>query len=232
MTPAPHLARTLLGSLAVLALDFGLLTLGVGGLDALMHHPRALALFGTWLIATPVLALLRPVRSHDPVAIRPDRGVMLALFLIPLLAPLLSALCERRGLWLLPGGDALRWAGVVLSAAGLAFRIAAMRQLGSRFSPLPAVQRDHALETRGLYGLVRHPGYLGAWVCNLGIVLAFGSAATLPLTILLGLAMGQRVATEEGLLEERFGAEFRDYRARVGGFVPRLGSARGPRRLS
>ena len=232
MTPAPHLARTLLGSLAVLALDFGLLALGVGGLEALAHHPRALALFGTWLIATPALALLRPVRTHDPVAARPDRSVMLVLFLIPLLAPLLSALCERRGLWLLPGGDTLRWGGVFLAAAGLAFRIAAMRQLGSRFSPLPAVQRDHALETRGLYGIVRHPGYLGAWVCNLGIVLAFGSAATLPLALLLGLAMRQRVATEEGLLEERFGSEFRAYRARVGGFVPRLGNARGPRRLS
>lgn len=226
MTPARHPARTVLVSLAVLALDFGLLALGVGGFGPLVHHPRALALFASWLIATPTLALLRPVRSHDPVATRPDRLVMFALFLIPLLAPLLSALGERLGLWPLRGGAALRWAGVALSAAGLALRIAAMRQLGSRFSPFAAVQRDHALETHGLYGVVRHPGYLGAWACSLGIVLAFGSAITLPLALVMALALARRIATEERLLEERFGSAFRGYRARVGGFLPRFKTAR------
>jgi protein-S-isoprenylcysteine O-methyltransferase Ste14 len=228
MTPAPHAARTLLVSLAVLALDFGLLALGVGGLAPLVHHPRALALLASWLIASPALALLRPVRLHDPVAVRPDRLVMLALFLIPLLTPMLSALGERLGLWPLPGGAALRWGGVALSAAGLALRIAAMRQLGSRFSPFAAVQRDHALETRGLYGVVRHPGYLGAWACALGIVLAFGSALTLPLVLVMALALARRIVIEERLLEERFGSEFHGYRLRVAGFLPRFGAARVP----
>ena len=228
MTPAQHTARTLVTSLAVLALDFGLLALGVGGFTPLVHHPRALALFATWLIATPTLALLRPVRSLDPVAARPDRLVMIILFMIPLLTPMLSALGEHLGLWPLPGGDALRWGGVALSAAGLALRIVAMRQLGPRFMPFAAVHRDHVLETSGLYGVLRHPGYLGAWICNLGIVLAFGSALTLPLVLVMALAFGQRVATEERLLEERFGSEFRAYRSRVGGFVPRLGAARAP----
>jgi protein-S-isoprenylcysteine O-methyltransferase Ste14 len=227
MTPAPRTAPSLLGALVVLVLDFGLLALGVGGLDPFMRHPRALALFASWLIATPVLALLRPVRSRDLVAARPDRLVLLTLLLIPMFTPALSALGERRHLWLLAGGAALRWGGVALSVAGLALRIAAMRQLGSRFSPLPSVQRDHALETGGLYGFVRHPGYLGAFAFELGVVLAFGSAATLPLVLLMGLAIGRRVATEEGLLEERFGGDFRGYRARVGGFVPRLRSGRG-----
>lgn len=228
MTPAPRTARSLLGSLVALALDFGLLALGVGGLEPLMRHPRALALLASWLIAIPALALLRRARSRDLVAARPDRIVLLALFLIPLFTPALSALAERRSLWLLPGGTALRWSGVTLAVAGLALRIAAMRQLGSRFSPLPSVERDHALETGGLYGILRHPGYLGAWICELGVVLAFGSAATLPLPLLMGVAIGRRVATEEGLLEERFGGEFRGYRARVGGFVPRPGSGRPP----
>jgi protein-S-isoprenylcysteine O-methyltransferase Ste14 len=227
MTPAPGTARSLLGALAVLALDFGLLALGVGGLGPLLRHPRALALLATWLIATPALALLRPARARDLVAARPDRFVLLTLFLIPLLTPMLSAMAERHGLWPLAGGAPLRWGGVALAAAGLGLRIAAMRQLGSRFSPLPSVQRDHALETAGLYGRVRHPGYLGAAMSELGLVLAFGSAATLPLVLLLALAIGRRVATEEGLLEERFGGNFHSYRARVGGFVPRLRSGRG-----
>ena len=216
----------------MLVLDFSLLALGGGGFVALLHHPRALALLATWLIATPTLALLRPVRSHDPVAALPDRGVMLTLFLVPLVTPMLSAMAERSGVWLLPGGAALRWSGVALSAAGLVLRIASMRQLGSRFSPLAAVQREHALETGGLYGLVRHPGYLGAWICSLGIVLTFGSALTLPLPVLMALAFGRRVAVEERLLEQHFAGEFRAYRSQVGGFLPRIGAvpgtARGP----
>src|SRR5258706_12696458 len=162
MTPAPRAARTVLGSLVALALDLGLLALGVGGLVPLLHHPRALALFATWLIATPTLAVLRPVRTHAPVAGRPDRLLMVVLFVVPLLTPMLSALAERRGLWPVPGGAALRWGGVVLSAPGMALRIAAMRQLGSRFSPLAAVQPPHTLETGGVHGPARAPAFSGA----------------------------------------------------------------------
>jgi protein-S-isoprenylcysteine O-methyltransferase Ste14 len=219
----------LLGALAVLALDLVLLAIGVGGLRALLHHARALALFTTWLVAAPLLAILRPVgrvRGQDAIAARPDPPVMMALLLIPLFTPMLSALAERAGLWPLPGGAALRWGGVALAAAGYALRIGAMVQLGPRFSPLAAVQRDHALETGGLYAMVRHPGYLGAWLCELGIVLAFGSAAALALAALMALAIAARVSGEERLLEERFGSEFRAWRKRVGGFVPRIG--RGP----
>ena len=216
----------MLGAAAVLALDLVLLAIGVGGPRALLHHARALALFATWVIAAPLLAILRPAgraRARDAIAARPDPPVMVALLLIPLLTPMLSAFAERAGLWPLPGGAALRWGGVALAAGGYALRIAAMVQLGSRFAPVAAVQPDHALETCGLYAVVRHPGYLGAWLCELGIVLAFGSAGPLVLPALMALAIAARVPGEERLLEERFGSEFRAWRARVGAFAPRIG---------
>src|SRR5258705_10581258 len=103
MTPAPHAARMLLATLAVLALDFGLLALGVGGLAPLMHHARALALFATWLVAAPALALLRPVRSHDAGAARPPRLGLGGLFLIPPFTPMLLALPRPPGPGFLPG---------------------------------------------------------------------------------------------------------------------------------
>ena len=227
MTPAPLAARALLLSALVLALDLILLALGVGGITRLLHHARALALFATWLIAYPTLAVLRPVRSHDPVAGRSDPGVLLALFVIPLVTPPLAALAERAGLAPLPGGALTRWGGVALSALGLALRIAAMVRLGSRFSPVAALQRGHTLETRGIYGVVRHPGYLGAWLCDLGIVLAFGSAPALLLPLAMAIAIALRVRGEERLLAGQFGDAYRAYRARVGGFVPRPGARPG-----
>jgi protein-S-isoprenylcysteine O-methyltransferase Ste14 len=211
------------GALAATALDAALLALALGGIGALLGHRRALALLALWLAGAIVLAWLRPVRSHDPVALRPDPWyAMPALFLLPLVTPPLSALGERLGLWPLPGGAALRWSGVGLSAAGFALRIAAMARLGSRFSPLVAVQRSHALETRGPYARVRHPGYLGAWLIVLGAMLAFGSAATLPLVLLFLWLLLARAGREDRVLEQHFGDQFRRYRARTGRFLPRL----------
>ena len=173
------------------------------------------------------LALIRPVRGHDATTVERDPPfTLLALFLIPLAAAPVAALGERLGLWPLPGGPALRWVGVGLSGAGLALRIAAMAQLGPRFSPLLAVQRDHALETRGLYARVRHPGYLGALMAALGGVLAFGSAIALPLVLAMGWLLEARAAREEVMLEAHFGEAYRAYRARSGRLLPRLG---GPR---
>ena len=211
---------------AVLGFDFALLAIGVGGIAPLLHHARALTLFASWLIAYPALALLRPPIPERAAETRPDPMVVTSLFAIPLVTPMLSALAERAGLWLLPGGMALRWAGVVLAILGLGLRVLAMRQLGARFAPVPAVQREHTLETRGIYGAVRHPGYLGAWLCEVGVVLAFGSAATLPLALLMAWAMTARVRREEALLESRFGDAFRDYRRRTGGFLPHWGGGR------
>lgn len=218
----PGPLRTLATSLLVWAVDATLVVLALGGLAPLFANGPALALLGTWLIAYPGLALLRPVRGSDIVAARPDPALMLVLFAIPFVTPPLSALGQRFGVWPLPGGAALRWTGAIVAAAGFALRVAAMRQLGARFSPLVAIQREHALETRGLYAAIRHPGYLGAWLCNLGIVLAFGSAATLPLALAMGVALWIRTGHEEALLGERFGNAWHEYRKRSGRFLPGL----------
>ena len=185
MTAPPSLVprsptRAVASALVVVAIEAALLALGCGGVRALAVHPRALALLAVWAVSGIALALLRPVRGQD-VAERPtgQAALLVALLLVPLFTPMLCAWAERVALWPLPGGAPLRWAGVALAAAGLATRIAAMARLGDRFSPLVALQREHALETRGLYARMRHPGYLGSWLANLGVVLAFGSAAGL-----------------------------------------------------
>jgi len=215
------LARLVL-SLVATGLEAALLMLAVGGASTLLAHPRAPALIGVWALAGAALALRRPVGDQDVVEhSREPRGTLLALALVPLLTPAIAALGERFGLWLLPGGALLRWAGVGITALGLAIRILAMSQLGARFSPLLAVQREHALETTGLYRRIRHPGYLGALLAALGAVMAFGSGVGfVPFSIFLGL-MVWRIRREEALLAARFGDSWTAYRARSGAFFPR-----------
>ncbi len=222
----PIVSATL--ALGVTALDAALLALALGGLAPLLAHTRALALLVLWAVGGVSLALLHPVRGHDTVAVERDPAfVLVALFLIPLFTPPSAALGERMALWALPGGAALRWGGVALSGAGLALRIAAMAQLGPRFSPLIAMQREHALETSGLYQHIRHPGYVGAWLASLGAALAFGSALALPLVAAMGLLLWNRAGREESMLARHFGEEYRRYCARSGRFLPRLTPSRG-----
>lgn len=222
-----HAWRRLILALAAVGVDALLLALAVGGFPALLAHWRALALLASWGVGALFLAILRPVRGHDAVEIARDRRIVLvALFLLPLLTPPIAATGETHRWWLLPGGPPLRWAGVVLSALGVAIRIAAMARLGPRFSPLVAVQREHALETGGLYRWVRHPGYLGSLLASLGAALAFGSGlGLLPVAVFAAL-LASRARREDLLLERHFGEDFRAWRERTGGFLPRLGAAR------
>lgn len=216
--------RAVLGTLIVTAVEASALALGLGGYDRLLEHPRALALLAAWLLGGLVLSLLRPVRDHDPQRTKAESpAVLVALFAIPFATPGLAAAGETLGWWPMPGGAAPLWAGVALSAAGLALRIAAMARLGSRFSPLLAVQREHALETSGPYAFVRHPGYLGAALATLGGALAFDSAVGLAPALLFLVLLDRRARREEALLESHFGAAYRDYRARTGRLFPGVG---------
>ena len=223
----PHPLVSAMLALGVTALDAALLAFALGGLPSLLAHARALALLAAWAVGGVTLALRRPVRGHDAVTVERDPPlVMIALFFIPLLTPPLAALGERMAWVPLAGGPALRRSGVALSGAGLALRIAAMAQLGPRFSPLVAMQRQHTLETRGLYRRIRHPGYLGAWLASLGAALAFGSAYALVPVAAMGLLLWQRAGREESMLARHFGDEYRRYRAHTGRFLPRLTPSR------
>jgi len=219
----PHPIVSAVLALLVTTLDALLLAIALGGIAPLLAHARAMTLLVLWAIGAVTLALLRPVRGTAAASVeRESPLVLIALFLIPLLCPPLAALSERLEIWQLPGGAALRWAGVALAALGLGVRIAAMAQLGPRFSPLVALQKEHTLETRGLYARIRHPGYLGAWLAALGGALAFGGGMSLPLVAVMALLLNGRATREEAMLETRFADAYRAYRARSGRFLPGL----------
>jgi len=222
MSPRPPAVVIVARALVALAIESALLAWGVGGVRALLASPRALALIAIWGIVGLTLGFARPARGQDVVRAERDPLAMIALALIPLAIPGVAAWGGRLGVWPLPAAMLLGWAGVVLSAIGLGLRVAAMRQLGVRFSPLLAVQREHALETTGWYARVRHPGYLGSLLASWGAAIAFGSAMALPLALLMTAFQWDRVRREERLLEGQFGDAWRAYAARTGALLPRL----------
>jgi protein-S-isoprenylcysteine O-methyltransferase Ste14 len=199
----------------------GLAILGWGGWTAFFSHPARVAL----AIALAVMAgaslfaggNLSPGLRED----RRNRWVIVALALIGLLAAYLPAYTDRKELWTLDG-DPLRWLGVVLFAAGGALRIWPVFVLGRRFSGLVAIQPGHTLVTSGIYGVIRHPSYLGLLVNALGWGLAFRSGVGVLLTAFMIPPILARIRAEERLLRTEFGAAYGAYCARTSRLIPGL----------
>ena len=83
-------------------------------------------------------------------------------------------------------------------------------------SPLVRVQteREHHVVSTGVYGVVRHPMYLGAILMFVGAPLLTGSACALAIGLLLALLLAVRIRDEEALLVRDLPG-YDDYRRRV-----------------
>jgi protein-S-isoprenylcysteine O-methyltransferase Ste14 len=126
---------------------------------------------------------------------------------IGLLGAWLPAYTDRKDFWTF-GGETIRWFGVVLFIAGGALRLWPVFVLGRRFSGLVAIQPGHTLVTTGIYGVIRHPSYLGLLINSLGWALTFRSGVGVLLTALAIVPLMDRIWSEEALLRSQFGAEY------------------------
>jgi protein-S-isoprenylcysteine O-methyltransferase Ste14 len=154
---------------------------------------------------------LRPGLRED----RSNRWVLVAFGLLGLLDAYLPAYTDRKAFWTIDG-DTVRWLGVVLFAVGGALRLWPVFVLGRRFSGLVAIQPGHTLVTSGVYGVIRHPSYLGL------LVNAFRAGVGLLLTALMLPPLLARIRAEERLLRTQFGAEYDAYCARTSRLIPGL----------
>ncbi|HEY3295933.1 MAG TPA: isoprenylcysteine carboxylmethyltransferase family protein [bacterium] len=83
-------------------------------------------------------------------------------------------------------------------------------------SPLVRIQRerDHHIITTGIYGVVRHPMYLGGLMYFFGAPLLLGSKYGLLIGLLLSLMFVARIFGEEKTLLTQF-PDYADYRQKV-----------------
>ena len=154
--------------------------------------------------------------------VREDRGnrwVIPTLTIIGLISAFVPPYTDRIGFWTLDG-EAVRWLGIVLFAVGGALRLWPVFVLGGRFSGLVAIQPGHTLVTAGIYGVIRHPSYLGLLVNALGWALVFRSGAGVLLAAITVLPVLGRIRAEEALLHTQFGDAYDDYRARTSRLIP------------
>jgi protein-S-isoprenylcysteine O-methyltransferase Ste14 len=150
----------------------------------------------------------RPLELRHPDVIAPPP----LLFLGPLLGGLLLGRLFRQPRMPAP----VRLLGLPLVAAGAALGgwfFSSMQRAGT---PVDPYETPTALVTDGPFEFTRNPAYLCMALVYSGVSLLAG--AGLPLVMLPGVValVDQGVVRrEEAFLEERFGAAYRDYRARV-----------------
>jgi protein-S-isoprenylcysteine O-methyltransferase Ste14 len=216
----PSLKLGLLSIVSV-GLFLGLAVVGFGGVDAFFSRPALIAL-AVVTVALTVAGLFS--QGNLSTGVREDRSnrwVIAAFGVLGLLSAWLTAYTDRRE-FLTIDGEAVRWLGVILFAAGGVLRLWPVFVLGRRFSGLVAIQSGHTLVTDGIYRFIRNPSYLGLLVLAFGWALSFRSIVGLLLAALNIVPLVARIGAEEALLRTQFGQEYQDYCARTWRLVPGL----------
>ena len=101
---------------------------------------------------------------------------------------------------------------LILSVGGLLLVTIARITLGSSFSITPQARK---LVTTGLYSRIRNPVYVFSAIAIVGIILLVGRPLWLLILIPLIVIQVMRAHAESRVLEERFGDEYRRYKAQT-----------------
>jgi len=215
MRPIVRMILVIVGT----AVSFGVTILGAGGVAAYSSHPPLVALAVVLCVLVVAALFAGGNLSTGDREDRSNRWVLGAFAVLQVLDAYLPAYTDRISFWTIDG-DTIRWLGVVLFAVGGALRLWPVVVLGPRFSGLVAIQQGHTLMTSGVYGVIRHPSYLGLLVNSLGWALAFRSGVGVLLTALTLGPLLARIHAEERLLRTQFGTEYDAYRARTARLIP------------
>ena len=191
-----------------------------------MREALRLFFLGFYAIGLIVLVVrVLPLAFRAAPAERRAEGVDLYMpflllpiaFLIPP-AAMLTRVGEIDANW-----PPVRMIGLILGVYAAVILPWSASTLGRFLVPQARVSPDHELVVSGPFRFVRHPAYSGDLALWLGSALATLNVLLLALWPLYVVAVTMQSRVEDGLLESKFGGEYRGYAGRVGRFVPRRG---------
>jgi protein-S-isoprenylcysteine O-methyltransferase Ste14 len=129
-----------------------------------------------------------------------------------------------RPIWLVTVAGVLIVVGIVVAA------IAALG-LGAALTASPVPSADGQLQTTGLYGLVRHPVYMGLILALIGAALRSGNIVTVALVIVTIGFFAVKARWEERRLSERY-PDYPTYASTTPRFMPNPARMIRPRSLT
>ena len=161
-----------------------------------------------YLLRTNPAALQRRMRAGPAAETRTLQKIVIAVAFLSMAAMIvLSALDHRFGWSRVPVAVSLF--GDVLVAIGLGIAMFVVIQNGYAAANV-AVEKGQRLVSKGLYGFVRHPMYVGNLVLMVGIPVALGSYWGLLFVIPGVVVLVVRILDEEQVLEQQL-TGYREY---------------------
>lgn len=165
-----------------------------------------------YLAVTNPAALRRRLNAGPTAETRPVQRIIISATVLLVVAVLVvSALDHRFGWSSVP--LSVVWVGNVLVAVGLVVAQLVVIQ-NSYAAANITVESGQPLVSTGLYGVVRHPMYVGALIMMVGTPLALGSLWGLVVVLLAVPVLAARILDEEKLLTEQLDG-YREYITRV-----------------
>ena len=115
----------------------------------------------------------------------------------------------------------LEYVGIAMIAIGVVTLFAGFRGLGKSLTANPVPNEDGVLVTKGIYGIVRHPIYLGLLIITMGLVVSSGVWAQIIVWVALAVLLTYKMRWEEVLLSAKYKG-YAEYMNKVPGLVPGL----------
>jgi protein-S-isoprenylcysteine O-methyltransferase Ste14 len=172
-----------------------------------------LALFSFWMWNW---RSVKRAEKREPMTSRLSYSLVILLGFLAMVKPLPVM---PGGLLLARSPDMLAVA-VAMNWAGILFAIWARIRLGTNWSAVATLREGHELVRGGPYRLTRHPIYTGMLVAAAGVALLADRWQALIGFGLVFLGFWIKSRKEERLMEERFGAEYQEYRRHTKSLIP------------
>lgn len=115
------------------------------------------------------------------------------------------------------------WIGLTLMLGGLAMRYWAAKTLGEFYTRTLQIVEGQKIVDRVPYNVIRHPGYLGTCLMEIGAGLAVMNWIVLLVAVVIGItSRTYRIGAEEKMLAARFGEQYKIYSDKTWKLVPFL----------
>jgi protein-S-isoprenylcysteine O-methyltransferase Ste14 len=173
-----------------------------------------------------VWELLKPGRSRSSAegtrAGRPFRVVQIKTIKIGILLFIIAQTMLPEILPIDTESNSLRPLGLSLYAVGLAIALVGRIQLGTNWSDIESakVLHNQRVVSKGIYGYVRHPIYVGDLLLLLGLELSLNSWLVLGVVLIVPIVLFKAVS-EEKMLRERLPG-YEEYCLHTKRFIPYL----------
>jgi protein-S-isoprenylcysteine O-methyltransferase Ste14 len=140
---------------------------------------------------------------------------LLSIFLT-LFAPILNT--YQIGYW---DSGYVSWLGLLVMLGGLMLRYWAAKTLGEFYTRTLQTVEGQQIVAQIPYRVIRHPGYLGTFLMEIGAGLALSNWIVLAIITIIGSrSRAYRIQVEEEMLTTVFGEEYRIYSEKTWRLIP------------